>query len=98
MLGLAAICWAISKKWNDVCFEKKTLRNPLKILCSACVFMSYWAGLYPEVTKEVFEVEVDLVLHTVIELLGRKKKEMASGTILAIEDKRAPNHEDGDSG
>jgi hypothetical protein len=25
MLGLTAICWAIWKKRNDVCFEKKTL-------------------------------------------------------------------------
>jgi hypothetical protein len=39
MLGLVAICWAIWKTRNAVCFEKKILRYPLEILCFACTFM-----------------------------------------------------------
>jgi hypothetical protein len=59
--------------------------------------MRYWAGLYPKVTKEIIEEGVDLMLQTAIKLLGRKKAR-TSWTILAIEDKKASNHEDGDSG
>jgi hypothetical protein len=49
------------------------LWNPLEILCSACAFMRYWACLYPEVTKEVIEEGVDLILHTTIMLLGEEE-------------------------
>ena len=43
---VAAICWAIWKRRNAVCFEKKSLRNPVDILLYACALMTYWAGLY----------------------------------------------------
>jgi hypothetical protein len=50
------------------------------------------------VSKEVIKEGVDLMLHTAIKLLGRKKA-LTAGTVLAIEDKkRAPNPGDGDSG
>jgi hypothetical protein len=65
MLGLAVICWAIWKTRNVVFFEKKISRNPLEILCSTCVFMRYWIGLYPKVTKEVINEGVDLMLESV---------------------------------
>ena len=44
-LGLAAFCWAIWKRRNKACFEKKMLTNPLEILSHACALVSYWAGL-----------------------------------------------------
>ena len=43
---VAAVCWAIWKRRNAVCFEKKSLRNPAEILLYACALMTYWAGLY----------------------------------------------------
>ena len=46
ILGLAAICWAIWKRRNTACFEKKMLTNPLEIISHACALLSYWAGLY----------------------------------------------------
>jgi hypothetical protein len=38
-----------------------------------CVY-AVWAGLYPEVTKEVIEEGVDLMLQMAIKLLGKKAK------------------------
>ena len=43
---MAAICWAIWKRRNEVCFENKTLRHPTDIILYACALMTYWAGLY----------------------------------------------------
>jgi len=45
-LGLAAFCWAIWKRRNKACFDKKMLTNPLEIISHACEMLSYWAGLY----------------------------------------------------
>jgi hypothetical protein len=55
-------------------------------------FMRYWSGLYPEVTKEVIEKGVNLMLQTAIRLLGKKAK--AIGVVLAIEDKKTSNPDD----
>jgi hypothetical protein len=38
-------------------------------------FMCYWAGLFPEVMKEVIEEGVDMMLQTAIKLLGRRQEE-----------------------
>jgi hypothetical protein len=46
LFGLAAICWAIWKCRNEICFEKKLIKNPTVNLHSACSFMRYWAGLH----------------------------------------------------
>jgi hypothetical protein len=54
-----------------------------------CVYMRYWAGLYPVVTKEVIEERVDLMLQTTIKLLGKKAK--TARLTLAIEDKKTPD-------
>ncbi|PNT77403.1 hypothetical protein BRADI_1g62059v3 [Brachypodium distachyon] len=40
-----AICWAIWKLRNKACFDKKLIRSPAEIICYACAFMKYWAGL-----------------------------------------------------
>jgi hypothetical protein len=51
MLGVAAICWAISKARNKTCLEKKFVNNPSEIVFSACSLMCYWACLHPENTQ-----------------------------------------------
>jgi hypothetical protein len=43
---------------------KKHINNPIEILLSACAFMTYWAGLYPEATKKAIEVGVNAMLKT----------------------------------
>lgn len=44
-VGLAAICWAIWKSRNNLCFEGKLISSPTEIICSASSFISYRAGL-----------------------------------------------------
>lgn len=44
-MGLAAICWAIWKCKNTVCFDNKEIKSPTEIVCMICSFLNYWAGL-----------------------------------------------------
>ena len=51
VVGLAPFCWAIWKLRNRAYFEKKLIKNPVEIICSACLFLKYWAGLQNELDK-----------------------------------------------
>lgn len=42
VVGIAAICWAVWKLGNRACFEKKLIRSPAELICSACSFLKYW--------------------------------------------------------
>jgi hypothetical protein len=46
MLGLSAICWAIWKARNNICFDKKIIRRSCNLIFLACASMNYWSGLY----------------------------------------------------
>jgi hypothetical protein len=39
MAGLAAVCWAMSKTRNNVCFEKAPIKSPTEIVCLASSFI-----------------------------------------------------------
>jgi hypothetical protein len=43
---------------------EKHINIHIEILLSACVFMTYWAGLYPEATKKATEAGVNIMLKT----------------------------------
>jgi hypothetical protein len=83
MLGLAAICWSIWKARNRTCFEKKHINCPSEVLYSACIFMRYWAGLYLEETQKMINAGVDLMMKTVMRLLG---KQDGGATTLLVKD------------
>ncbi|KAF8673198.1 hypothetical protein HU200_048748 [Digitaria exilis] len=34
MVGLAALCWAIWKSQNSVCFDKKVIGSPTVVMCT----------------------------------------------------------------
>jgi hypothetical protein len=55
-----------------VCFEKKYVNNPIEILFSACAFMKYWVGLYPEITKKMIEAGVNMMMKMVIQMVKRE--------------------------
>ena len=74
MLGLAAICWAIWRTRNAVIFEKKFIKHPCEIICSACAFMRFWAGLYPESMKEIIMAGADSMLKTALRILGSQRE------------------------
>jgi hypothetical protein len=73
MLGLFAICWAIWKCQNSICFEKKVIKNPNVILFSVCSFMRHWAGLHSDEEQEMVKSGVDLLVKTAVKILGRRK-------------------------
>ena len=49
--GCSAVCWAIWKYRNKVCFDKKIIKSPLEIITLVCSFLTYWAGLYNTETQ-----------------------------------------------
>jgi hypothetical protein len=55
MVSFSAICWALWRSRNSVCFDKKIIKSPTEIICLASLFMSYWAGLQNGSDKETLE-------------------------------------------
>uniref|UniRef100_A0ACD5XET8 Uncharacterized protein n=1 Tax=Avena sativa TaxID=4498 RepID=A0ACD5XET8_AVESA len=51
--ALAAVCWAIWKTRNRAFFEKKLINSPAELICFACVFMNYWAGLHSVAEQDI---------------------------------------------
>jgi hypothetical protein len=52
-VGIAAICWAIWKTRNKVCFEGKMINDPILYYARyACALIGYWVGLFAEIDKE----------------------------------------------
>jgi hypothetical protein len=71
MLGLAAICWA--GKWEIVfVLGKKHISNTFELLFSACAFMRYWAGLYPEMT--MIKAGVNMMVKTAFQMLKETRQ------------------------
>ena len=66
IIGLAAICWAIWTTRNKCCFEKKSIRSPTEIVCSASSFLKYWAGLQSGQNKEELETGAAALLKTAL--------------------------------
>lgn len=74
IVGIAAVCWAIRKTRNRVCFVKMKLLNPLSIICYACALMNYWAGLFLGVDNETLQASVEDMLQIATKLLNKKQK------------------------
>lgn len=55
MVGLGAICWAIWKARNDICFDKKLIRSPTEIICTISSFLTYWTDLQAQEDKDALE-------------------------------------------
>jgi hypothetical protein len=88
MFDLSAICWAIWKCQNRICFEKKVIKNPSVILFSACSLMRYWTGLHSVEAQEVINSRVDLLAKTIVKILGRMKDARSTPALTGA------NHED----
>jgi hypothetical protein len=55
MVGLSAVCWALWKTRNAICFDKKRIRSPTEIICLASSFLTFWAGLHNDGNKKLPE-------------------------------------------
>jgi len=53
--------------------KKKFIKHPCEIICSACAFMGFWAGLYPESMKEIIMAAADSMLKTALRILGSQR-------------------------
>lgn len=54
-MGLAAVCWAIWRTRNAVCFDKKRIKSPIEIMCDVLIF-TYWSELHKsELEKQVLQ-------------------------------------------
>jgi hypothetical protein len=45
IVGVSAICWAIWKTRNRMCFENDLIKSPNDIVCHASALILSWAGL-----------------------------------------------------
>jgi hypothetical protein len=72
MLGLVVIYWAIWKARIKLALRKKTIKDPIEVFCSAYTFICYWAGLYPGDTRNFINAGVEIMMRTMIKILGRR--------------------------
>jgi hypothetical protein len=70
MLGLSTICWAVWTARSKTCFEKIRIKAPNEIALSACFFMEYRAGLYPDDVQEIIKKGAQSMIQAAIKLLG----------------------------
>jgi len=51
-VGLSAVCWAIWRVRNTVCFDKKRIKIPTEIIFMMCSFLTYWVGMLKDDLKQ----------------------------------------------
>jgi len=66
MVDLAAICWALWKKRNNICFENKICRFPTEVICLSAFFITYWAGLHKPEDKMELEIGAEALKNTAL--------------------------------
>jgi hypothetical protein len=84
----------IWKTRKEVCFDKKPLRNPNKILLYACALLRYWAGMYSEDAQATINSGVDIMMKTTLKLLG---KNSAGHRVKTLMGSRADEDQGGDA-
>jgi hypothetical protein len=69
---------------NNVCFEKKKVRSPTKIICSTSAFFKYWAGLQNEEAKILLEAGAEALKNAALlhHPQGPDHDEPRAGTVL----------------
>ena len=81
-LGVATICWAIWKYINKAVFEGKVIKNPLKIICHACMLMIYWSGLYAELDRDQLVEGANTMLRVAKEILAAQTTRQVNQLLL----------------
>ena len=70
---LAAVCWAIWKARNDACFNAKLIHHPAEIICRACAFLSFWAGLHKDTVQDQIK-GVGMLLSLACQMLASQNR------------------------
>jgi hypothetical protein len=86
MFGLAAICWALWKTRNKTCFKKKHIHSPGDLVFLACAFMKYWAGLFPEETRNLVAAGTEAMMKVTKSILdgartAKRLKQLTGGDV-----------------
>jgi hypothetical protein len=71
-------------------FEKKQIKNPSEVIYSACLFMRYWSGLYPDDTQEMIKEGVQTMLKTAIKILEQNRDGQVPRMLLPAGAERVP--------
>jgi len=74
----ASVCWTIWKCRNKACFDKKHIKNLSEFIICACSFLTYWTGLYNEVTQERILDGVQQLLACAHKVLANSSKKLVS--------------------
>jgi len=82
MVGLAGICWALSRTRNNVCFEEKKVRSPTEVICLASSFISFWAELQSEEDKLLLEGGADILRAVALSLHPHEAPPGDAGVVL----------------
>jgi hypothetical protein len=89
--GIAAICWAIWKMRNQICFDRKKFHNPLEIISHACALMKHWAGLQTDIDKEALVQGAEAMFQIAVRLLAERQAPTCGNKLL-----HATNDDDAD--
>jgi hypothetical protein len=73
VIGIAAVCWAIWKTQNNVCFQGKIITSPITIVCYTCSLISYWAGMFDDSDEEELVAGAETMLKIALQLVGKSK-------------------------
>jgi hypothetical protein len=62
IVGAAAICWALWKARNKVCFENIVINSSVEIVCHACTLIMKWTGLSKRELQDLLHDGAKLLL------------------------------------
>jgi hypothetical protein len=68
--GVSAICRAIWKARNKMCFENALIKSPNEILCHACALMTHWAGISKKELQDLLQEGAKLLMKAACVKLG----------------------------
>ncbi|KAG2542463.1 hypothetical protein PVAP13_9NG639501 [Panicum virgatum] len=57
---------------NNACFNAKLIRHPAEIVCRACAFLSFWAGLHKDTMQAQIKEGVGLLLSMACQMLANQ--------------------------
>jgi hypothetical protein len=90
-LGIVAICYAIWKTRNNVCFEGKTVTSLISIICYACSLMEYWVDLFLDDDKDQLVAGANTMLKIALQLVGKEAKVQRNHS---LEDAKSKDQDD----
>ena len=64
------------KARNDACFNAKLIHHPAEIICRACAFLFFWAGLHKDAVHDQIK-GVGMLLSLACQMLASQNRALA---------------------